>query len=258
MEKNFKVTYIVPVHEYNDEVEKYLTRALKSLTVQDSAEDYEVFFVGKLDILTKCQEVAKKVDVPQIVTLVPTDEEDIFEKINIAASKCHTDYFSVLEFDDAFYPYWNKVAQSYLSEKEYSVLLPMNENTRTDGTVPTLGNEIAWDAAFVNDLGHITKDELLVYKDFNVTGAYIKTKDFIDFGKLKSKLKIAAWYEFLLNVVDNGGTIFVAPRIGYIHTVLREGSYMVKCQSELTTEEAITLINEATKAHKPKEEKKEE
>lgn len=244
-----KVTYIVPVHEFNDTVKPYIEKAFKSLSTLKGAEKAEILLVGELDILTQCQSLFTEVcgeNNSQIITLLPTDETDLFKKINLAVSKCKTPYFSVLEFDDEFYDYWDIVAQRY-TDKDYSIILPITEIVTTEGEIAGLANEIVWDIAFVDKgtIGFVEHNDLFVFKDFITSGAYIKTKDFVELGKLKPELKIAAWYEYLLNTVTSGKEIFVAPRIGYRHTVLREGSYMSTIGSELSKEEGIALIKSA-------------
>jgi len=247
-----KVTYIIPIHEYNEKVENYFKRAITGLKNLEGADTYEVIIVGTQDVLSKCETTYKVTKCPQSLTLLPTDEQDVFKKINMAVMKCVTPYFSILEFDDDFYSYWNTVAQKELSKERYSILLPINEFVKTDNSVPSLGNEIAWDVAFVDDLGFIGMKELEVFKDFNITGGYIKTDDFIALGGLKPSLKIAAWYEYLLRVAHNEKKIRVAPRIGYMHTIFREDSYMMKAQDEITQEEGAWLVKEASKVYKDK------
>lgn len=243
-----KVTYIVPIHVFDDEIKPYLEKAFTSLSQLKGAEKAEIFLVGELEIITKSQELFNQVagdENAQVVTLVPTDEKDLFAKINLAASKCKTPYFCILELDDAFYPYWNDVAQRY-TDKDYSIILPMAEIVTPKDEVAGLANELVWDVAFIDKgtIGFVEHSDLLVFKDFLTSGGYIKTSDFKELGKLNPEYKIAAWYEYLLRTVTSGKQIFVAPRIGYKHTVLREGSYMSLMANELSREDGMKLIQE--------------
>lgn len=247
-----KITYIIPIHTFNDVDKEYFDRAIRSLESLKGTQTYSVIIVGQESVLGECEKVYKECGCQQELVLLPTDETDVFKKINIAALKCVTPYFSVLEYDDTFYQYWDEVAQSELSSDRVSVLLPLIENVKTDNTVPALGNEIAWDAAFATDLGYVNLEELKIFKDFNVTGAYINTNDFISFGMLKPSLKIAAWYEYLLRVVNNSGKIKVSSRIGYRHTIFRENSYMMISQNEITQEEGEWLIKRASECYTEK------
>ena len=240
-----KVTYIIPIHEFNEEVKTYLTRALESLKTLTDANTFKTLFVGPKLVLDKCAELYKALECPLKMDVVTTDVNDVYEKINIAVMKCVTPYFSVLEFDDMFYPYWNKFAQKVLSKKTYSVILPIVELVNTNKEPVGFMNEIAWDAAFSDVLGFIGVEELKVFKDYNVTGGYIKTDDFISCGKLKPSMKIAAWFELLMRMSHNEHKIYVAPRIGYVHTVLRDNSYMVNTKNDISVEEGQWLIKYA-------------
>ena len=254
-----KITYIVPVHVFNEDVKPFVEKALKSVTILEGAEQSEIFLTGELEVITQVQKLFNDVcgeDNKQIVTLVPTNEKDLFKKINFAVSKCKTQYFSILEFDDEYYPYWNKVAQRYVA-KGYSVIVPISEIQTPEGQIAGLANEIAWDAAFVGEerLGVITVEDLLVFKDILTSGAYIKTEDFNELGGLKPELKLAAWYEYLLHTANENKVVFVTPRIGYRHTALRKDSYMSNIANEITKEEGIALIQEAMKPYQKEENK---
>lgn len=248
-----RVTYIIPVYNF-DETQELLKRALESLKQMKNAEKNEVFFVGDMDTVSKCSVLAsQEIQIPQMVTMVPTDVTDLFEKINLAVLKCTTPYFSILEYDDEFYPYWNEVAQSYIENERYSVILPMNELVTPKDEYAGFANEIAWDAAFVGEeaLGFVKLEDLLIFKDFYTSGAYIKTEDFISLGKLKPEFKFVAWYEYLLNAAHEGKKIFVAPRIGYKHTILRDGAYMTEITKTLPREQGVALIQKAMEKYKP-------
>ena len=252
-----KVTYIIPIHEFNSEVKPYIEKSFTSIINLKGAEKAEIILTGELDVITNTQKLFLEMcgeNNTQVITLLPTEEKDLFKKINFAVSKCKTPYFSILEFDDEYYHYWDTVAQRY-TDNQYSVIMPMTEITTPKGEIAGLANEIAWDASFVDNtkLGFIGLEDLFVFKEFITSGAYIKTSDFIELGGLKPELKIAAWYEFLLNCVDSGKDVFIAPRIGYRHTVLRDGSYLVTVANEITREEGVSLINKAITLHKPSE-----
>lgn len=244
-----KVTYIIPIHEFNEVVKDYLTKALTSVKELKYAESFKVLFVGPKDVLSECESVYNNVGCPQKMDCVVTDLVDIYEKINMAVMKCVTQYFSILEFDDNYYPYWNNSAQKVIEKNNYSVVLPMVELVNEEKNLVGLMNEIAWDAAFSDKLGFIGVDELKTFKDFNVTGGYIKTDDFISCGKLKPSMKIAAWYELLLRMCHLGYNVYVVPRIGYQHTILRKDSYMLKTKEEISIEEGQWLIQYATEEY---------
>ena len=251
-----KVTYIVPIHEFKSETKKLLSRALGSLEAMETGAEDEVIFVGPLDIVQKAV-VWYSETVPSSkfkeIGVVPNDgSTDVFTQINKAVNSCSTPYFSVLEFDDAFKPYWNQVAQKYAEETPASVLLPIDE-FYTDGQFSSFGNEVVWSSTFAQSenekVGFVSLDSLDTFMDFNVTGALIKTEDFISLGGLKPSLKIAAWYEFLLRAAYNGKTIFVVPKIGYEHTLGRKGGYSETAFKEISREEGKWLIATAKREY---------
>lgn len=256
MNKMEKVTYIVPIHQFAT-TKDYLAKAFTSLSKLDGAGKFEVLLVGNLEDVMESKKLYSETcpESKQIITMVPTDISDLFEKINFAVTKVTTKYFSVLEIDDEFYPYWNIVAQDYLSNVKYSIIMPMVDIMLSDGKIVGLANEIAWDASFAGEekLGFLNLNDLLIFKDFITSGAYINKDDFLQLAGLKPELKIAAWYEYLLNTANSGKTIFVAPRVGYKHTILREGSYMTEISKEISQEEGMKLIEEATKAYQTEE-----
>jgi len=241
MEK--KVTIIVPLHLYNDTVKSYLEKAVKSI----DQSKHGIIFVGPKDVITKASAEFKN------ITLVEnTGDTDIFSQINVAAYKCLTPYFSVLEFDDEYLPNWDTV---YGTEDltNCSIAIPFNECYK-DGEFVSFGNEIAWDAAFLDEdgdeLGVITEGELKTFKDFNITGGIIKTEDFISLGGFKPEFKLISWFEYLMRVIRSGKRFYVIPRVCYRHTVLREGSYMTIANDELSqeefTEKMKSIIGEVT------------
>lgn len=246
------VTYIVPIHVFNKEVEKLLKTAIKSVGDMVENDGNLLTFVGPKTVIEKAKKAydATKVTIP--LTLIENDDTDFFAQVNKAVFQCTTYYFSILEFDDAYEPYWNKEANVY--GEGYSIVIPINEILK-DGNFVAFANEIAWNPSFAGEvLGELTFDDVKSSLDFNLTGAYIKTEDFISVGGLKTSLKFAAWYEFLLRATHNGQKIFVAPKLGYRHTINREGSFMEATRS-ISKEEGEWLIKTATQEYFFKEDR---
>jgi len=245
-----KVTYIIPLHEYNKNVEKYFKRAIKSLSEMKSNQDNKVVLIGPESVINKAKSTCD-----MEVELIVNNDTDFCSQINNAVFQCITPYFSVLEFDDEYMPYWYEVSQEY-GKNGASVLLPINELYKDENLV-ALANEIAWSPSFVNEkskgLGYIDNDCLETFMDFNVTGALIKTEDFISVGGLKPSLKIAAWHEFLMRMAYNKKDIYVVPKIGYKHIIDREGSYMATVN--LSQEEGAWLIKTAKQEYFFKEDR---
>ena len=231
-----KITVIVPLHEYNEEVKKYLATAIDSV----NTELHDIMFVGPKYVIT---EASKEFDSKHVTLIENTGSTDFFTQINKAAFNCLTPYFSILEFDDMYLPNWDKVYEEE-DLKNHSIIIPFNEYFK-DGYFASFGNELAWDVAFLEEgapLGVITQHELKIYNDFNITGGIIKTEDFISLGGFKPEYKTLAWFEFLMRAVRKDKTFYVIPRVCYRHTMLRAGSYMTKGESEMSQEEYIEKV----------------
>lgn len=251
-----KITYIIPIHQFNDEISKYLTRCLSSVKNMRNAGDNKVIIVGQQDVVDKCVALSKELELPQDVTGFYCFSEDIFEKINLAVTKCVTPYFSVLEFDDEYYPYWDEVAQKELSKHTPAILFPLIEQVMVDGTIPALGNELAWNASFnkKEELGFITTEDLVIYPDFILSGAYINTERFLSSGKFDPEYKIMAPYQFMLRMSDSETSrLYVLPRVGYKHTIMREGSYMLEVEKEISKEEISDKLMKLISSYKKTE-----
>lgn len=239
------LTVIIPIHKYNETVEELLKKAIQSVNKELS----NIIFVGPNDVLQQASKLCKE------ATLVKNEDTDVYTQINKGVLKCVTQYFTVLEFDDVLLP--NFYTHLLKEVRGKTVTLPLNEYIE-NGEFKAFGNEIAWDAAFIHDdeigpdgnvvdhgeIGYVTEKELRIYNDFNVTGAVIKTEDFISLGYLKPEFKITAWYEFLMRVAKAGKLIYVFPRVCYSHTVLREDSYMVHARENNNGEEVANFMKE--------------
>lgn len=245
-----KITYIIPLYEFNKKIEKFYVSAIDSLNNVKNNEGNKVIFVGPANVVKKAMAVCK----PNIETdVVENTETDFFTQINKAVYQCVTPYFTILEIDDTLKPFWNDTMQEYMA-MEASVMIPINEFIK-DGNFVSFGNEIAWSYSFANEtskrnekskgLGYLDIDCLETYMDFNVTGGIIKTEDFISIGGLKPSLKIASWYEFLLRACYNSKDVYVVPKAAYAHTIGRENSYMENSAKEISPEYGKWLITTA-------------
>ena len=251
------ITFIIPLHTFDSEVETYLEKSLKSIKENCDSKKNTVIIVGPSDVLGKVDVVYTKTKCKcNLQLLENTGTTDPFTQINMAVYKCVTPYFSVIEFDDEYYSYWVDEVSKYLNtEYASSVYIPLTELINTEGNIVQFVNEIALSNSFSNELGLIDIEALEAYMDFNVTGAIIKTEDFITAGGLKPSLGIAAWYEFLLRMCHNSYVVRVIPKVGYRHTVGRENSYSVIQNKALTPEHGSWLIKTAQQEYFFKEDR---
>lgn len=255
------ITFIIPIHVFNTEVEKYLERAVNSIKENCDSKKNTVIIVGPSDVLNKSDVVYHKTKCKCSLQLLENKDEktDPFTQINMAVYKCLTPYFSVIELDDEYYAYWINEVDKYIgSDMSASVYIPLTELVNTEDKIVSFANEIALSNSFANELGLIDIESLESYMDFNVTGSVIKTEDFISAGGLKPSLNLAAWYEFLLRMCHNSHTVRVIPKVGYRHTVGRSDSYSELKNKEVTPEYVQWLIKTAQQEYFFKEDRNKE
>lgn len=229
-----KITYIIPVHYFNDDVSKYLAAAFESLKTVLGKDSCEIIIGGTEKSVKEAVVIANNTLPSCEITEVVDENINPFHLINKCVYSCTTPYFSVLEFDDEYKPTWVKNFNKYSKENDdASVYMPIVElrDVNKENSFAGYVNEIAWASSFAEKYGYIDNEGLEAYMDYNVTGAIIKTEDFISVGGLKPSFGLVAWYEFLLRLAKNEKAIYVIPKIGYIHSVGRVGSYMVSVQN---------------------------
>lgn len=235
------ITIIVPVYEYTDELKAMYQKAVGSIPCSDEGKAlYPVMLVGPKDILEKYKVPAleKVID----FTYLENDKSDFQTQINVAAKACETPYFSVLEIDDEYNKNWFKNVEEHIKAlPTVPFFLPLTEifSLASGKLVPVgFANEIALTTSFSDNIGYVGKEELDVFSDFSCTGGVYKKEDFLEIGGLKANLKIVFWYEFLMRAANNHKEAYVIPKLGYKHTVHREGSLMEIISSTIGEDEA--------------------
>jgi len=220
------ITIIIPVHKYNADIKEMLTKAFES--VRQNQENYTN---GKLiPLVIAPDEVLEALGGDfgnkEFYKECRNDSEktDFCSQINFAVKKgVDTDYFSILEFDDIYTENWFEMARKYfITNESVSVFLPINIFTIGGSNEYMFANDIVWSYTFTKDLGYIDFNVLQDYAGFNLTGGIFNTKDFKSVGGLKSNIKVAFNYEFLLRLTKKELKVFVVPKEGYIHTLNRE------------------------------------
>ena len=241
------ITFILPLHIYDNTVKGYLTKLFPTIVESCEGTNNKLFIVGPKDVIEKAKDLAPTGLTS--LTLIENDETSVFTQINKGVMKCTTKYFSIIEFDDLLRPFWPKVAETYIDEKkDVSIFMPIVRLYDEKNEVTSFSNEVAWAASFVKDeknIGYLTLAEMENYMDYTLSGAIIKTEDFISAGMLKPSLSIASIYEFLLRMAYKSKKIFVIPKCGYIHTVNRDGSFYKTETAKLSQDEAMFYIKTA-------------
>lgn len=249
------LTIIIPVHTYDENIGSMLTTAIESYRNADKKNEAVLMVVGPKEVI----EQVKKINKAQTV-YVENEGTKFSVQINKAVSEVSTDYFSILEFDDTYTEHWFENVEKYINAgKDESFFLPLTEvvdsRNKENGAIGYT-NEAVWASSFSDVIGYLDLDCLKDYMQFNLTGGVFKKKDYEEIGGLKESMKLSYWYEFMLRAVHNKKTIFVIPKVGYIHLINRKDSESVNYQNTMTTDEADWWTNLALKEYLFKKDRK--
>ena len=257
-----KISVIIPIHEYNDELSLLVDKAIDSVINQKGVDVipkillvYPTIIESNIKGLVESQ-LSKHQDsgiTSNNFYLVPnhSDESDYQTQVNLGVESVTTEYFSVLEFDDEYADSYIKNATIYLeSYPEIDVFLTMmiEVNHKNEGI--KLTNETVWAQQFVGEngeMGYLNVNALKQYTDFKMSGAIIKKSDFQNLGGYKHNIKLTFMYEYLLRALNNASKIFSIPKIGYKHLATREGSLFDGYMKNMTIDERKFWFETASK-----------
>ena len=228
------ITIIIPLHEFNKEINEHLSKALNSVVKCRSLYEngkLPVSIIVPPSIKDELSQVDFIKSFEDINILINDGETDFCSQINRAVDLIDTDYFSILECDDEYRDKWFRQANEYFYGNEsVSVFLPINAQ-HTNHSNWGFGNEFGLSNAFItedvddtDDIGIINFKRMEKCSVFNLTGAIFNRNDFIKVGKYKPSIKVAFNYEFLLRLTNKGLKGMVVPKEGYVHEIGRSGS----------------------------------
>ena len=240
---------IIPLHEYNKEVEALLSKAIKSVP-----EELEIRISCKNGLSEEIKKAYKKNKNIVVYENENTDSpSDFCSLVNQATED--SKWFSILEYDDEYSPIWldnfKKYADFY---PEISVFIPLEDLVdANDNKFIGIGNEAPWASSFSNEIGYIDLDCLQNFFDFYMTGGIFNTADWNEVGGLKAPIKLTFWYEWLLRATYKGKKIFVIPKIGYLHKLGRKGSLIETYKNNIDDAESNFWVSVAKKEYFYKE-----
>jgi hypothetical protein len=252
-------TVIVPIHEYNDEVSSYLTKALGTVIKQEGVDEIPKMILvypseldssiaGLRDSLIREHE---GITSDNFVLVQNDGKTDYQAQVNLGVKSVETDYFSVLEFDDEYSDtYFKNVEKFIKSYPDIDVFLTMmiEVNEKNEGVKMT--NETVWAQQFVGEngeMGYLNLNALKQYTDFKLSGGVIKKSEFENLGGYKSNIKLTFMYEFLLRALNNACKIYTIQKLGYKHLSTRQGSMFTTYLNEMPVEERKFWFETATK-----------
>lgn len=219
------ITVIIPVHEFNEDIELMLDKAVESVEKQDVVDAPKICIVASPEIVVEIHKNKRFKNCSFILNHKTTDFQT---QINYALNVVDTEYFSVLEFDDEYNTtYFTNVAKYIKSMPEVDIFMPMIIDVDSEGKGLSTTNQAVWSQQFVGEngkLGVLNMDTLKSVMEFNLSGAIIKTETFKEIGGYKANIELTFGYELLLRALNNANNVFVIPKIGYKHLATRVGS----------------------------------
>lgn len=237
------ITVIIPINNTNQF--DLLQNAINNI----NSMEYDKNNIKVLVVLPKI------LDLPQIEGwdennyqfISNTGKTDYCSQINFGVSKVETDYFSIMEVDDKYSVKWFNMFNNYIDiNEDISVYLPINVIHNVKTNEYEYLNQIAWstgftsnddniDVAAMDKIGYITFNSLQDVASFNLTGGIFKTSDWLGY---KSSIKIAFNYEYLLRATYKKQKVYVIPKEGYYHMLLRDDSLTEQYINEISEEDS--------------------
>lgn len=222
------ITTIIPIHEINDDIEKYLKESIQSVVEQiDVNGKIKLMIVYPTEIDTQIRNIGSQFNI-EIKYVVNEGNTEYQSQVNLAVENVDTEFFVVLEFDDVFSTTYLKNLKKHIeSYKDVDIFLPMIIEVDGDNNALKFTNELLWSQQFVgesDELGYLNMNALKQYSDFKLSGGAIKKSTFMKIGKYKENIKLTFMYELLMRVLNNGYVIMGIPKLGYRHLSGRENS----------------------------------
>lgn len=238
------ITTIIPIHKLNADNQPLLKDAIGSIIenrVNATDINIKTVLVCPPSVKNDLETFLKSLSpIPIKYTILLNDgETDYCSQINFAAKNIDTEWFSILELDDVYTPYWFKSFKNYLYSKEdVSLFLPINVQYEEETpNIRQFCNEIVWANEFSKEMGYIDFECLENFVGFNLTGGIFNTNDFNKIGGFKPSIKVAFNYEFLLRLTHKNLKVFVIPKEGYIHCLNRKDSLTDEYNKHLSDKE---------------------
>ena len=221
-------TVIIPIHKYDTGISDMLIKALDSINGQIGIDLFpDVLIVYTPDIETDIRSFVNVMNTEgkykfQIGVIInDTGKTDFQTQVNIGAKSIQTGFFSVLEFDDEYaINFFKLIFTNIKAYPKVDIYLPIMIEVNTNNQAIKLTNELVWSQQFVGEngeVGFLNTNTLEQYTDFKISGAIIKTSEFLNIGGLKSNIKLTFNLEFLLRALNNALKIYTMPKIGYKH-----------------------------------------
>lgn len=241
---NNNLTIVCPIHMWDDSVNSYTAKMVKSL-LASSDQYFDLLFISATEAPFTLKEnvsahATKKWFNSHNTQFITLNEDLNYQAVvNRSLEYVQTDYFMVLEFDDVLEKEYIKTLEQHIKyynniDVFLNIVFEVNERNEMLG----LRNDYAWLVNAMDRIGYVNFNGMKNnFGPFSLVGAVINKNFFSNVGKLKEKFEVSFNHEFLLRALDKGGEVYVIPQIGVKHTNGRDNSYFSNCAEKFTTEQ---------------------
>ena len=262
------VSILIPLKEYDHELMgNSLLAAIESCVLEDEikgnenkGEKYNIY----LTVPENCKDKDKLYEnlgsIKEMIHVVEKkDGEPLWfsMQVNEFAKSVDTKWFSVLEWDDSYCPTTFSNFATYAEfYPDVDIFMMLNEVYDNSEQMTGYANEIVWASSFSSEMGVVDFDSLETFNEYNLTGAFINREKFLEVGGLKESMQVSFWSEFLLRATYNNMKVYVIPKVGYTHLVMRKGSLSDYYTNTMSDKEVSWWINLAKEEYFFKEDRK--
>lgn len=243
------VSVIIPIHELNDETKVLLNEAILSVLDQQVKPNELVLVVPKgSDAATVVGAYASTNPDVQIKVVLNEGNTDFASQVNLGIEEASSEWVSILEMDDVYSKIWFKNVQEYITAyPAVELFLPIVVEVDKNKGFAGIKNEPVWAHGFAEEMGFVDHNTLLGYNDFSIDGAVFKKSVIEEHGGIKSNIKLAFAYEFLLRLTYKDVKTMVIPKYAYQHLSGREGSLLANVSANMDAVEAKWWVEMAKK-----------
>ena len=246
------ITVILPVHEVQDNTQNYLKRAIESISSQIVKPDQLLIVAAKNKELKNLLDKFDFGDISDITKVVENNTKDFSfqSQLNFGVSKCQTEYFTFLEYDDEMSQIWIKNGVEYMGAfPDVGIFLPIIFECDNNGQFISFSNQNVWAKNVSEEMGYVDNNTLQRLTNFNFDGMISKKSVYEENGGIKSNIKLTFTYEFLLRMSYLSIPIMVIPKLGYKHTNNRSGSLFDHYKNTIDVMESKFWLNKAKKEY---------
>jgi hypothetical protein len=238
-----KVTVVLPIHEFGEDIKKYLEAAINSVLKQvGSKPQLLVVYTHRAEEGGILSFLDGGLFTEQVKYIKNDGKTDFCSQVNFGVKNIETDYFSILEFDDEYsITYFRNVDKHINILTDVGMFLPITIDVDDKTNQPLqLVNQNIWSNGYVGEngtLGYLNSRSLNEFSFYTLGGSVIKKSDFLAVGGLKSNIILAFTFEFFQRFIDAGNKIYTVAKFGYKHIINRDGSLFMGLGSTLTNDE---------------------